>query len=468
MSWKRIWWIALVAKLVLGAVIPISNDEAYYWVWGQHLQLSYYDHPPAIAWLFYLARPLDAIRDVIPAISGIVRWPTIVLGHTTILVLLRFLGAAASERQKKLLLGILFISPLFGIGSLIATPDIPYIFFWSLSLWAFQKYYDQPCLKNSVALGAALGMGFCAKYLIVIFVPIAMAFSIFRRRWDLFRLPFLLSAICTGLVFSAPVLIWNAQHEWISFKFQLNHGLDQEALTVERQLQQLLEYLGGQAALLGPLLLVVGFGLRLAKEHRLLIWMGWGPLVFFAWTSLRSPVEANWPIAGHLALLTAAAIVSGREDQSGRIAKMMMVIWALATGIVLFQTTRPNNSLFGIKADRLKTYEFVRYKSLERKVQEYPMSTPMYASSYQMAGALSFAAHRVVPKLAGINRVDFFDFHPLGIPSVDEFYVTLENEWPWPSWIAERQYFEISRERFDRFTIVHFKRKRNFTPETKK
>ncbi len=459
MSWKRLWWIALGIKLVLGSVIPLSNDEAYYWVWGQVPQLSYYDHPPFVAWLFFVARPLEWLRDIFPVLEGVVRWPAILLGHGTLLVLFRVIGPSISERQRMLVIGLLLLSPFFGVGSLIVTPDIPYVFFWCLGILAFKLILERPSLRSSALLGTALGLGFCSKYLIVIFVPIALLYIFANRRWDILRGPYLFAAITAGLLFSSPVIFWNAQNDWVSFRFQLGHGLDIEALTLERKIQQLLEYIGAQAALLGPLIFVTGFGRTLSSENRILIWMGWGPILFFIWTSLRSPVEANWPIAGHLTLLSAAAIISGRLSSKAWTAKIMMTVWLLATAAVLFQTTRPHESLFGIEAHRLKTYEFVRYKALEQKVLTRDRSVPLYASSYQMAGALSFAAHHVVPKLAGINRVDIFDLPPYGPPSSVEFEVVLEHDWPWPSWIAERSYVEVSREYIDRFTIVRFQRK---------
>lgn len=459
MNWKQIWLIALAVKLVLACAIPLSNDEAYYWVWGQVPQLSYYDHPPFIAWLFYLARPLDWLREISPAIGGIVRWPAILMGHATLLVLLKIVGPSISERQKSLVLGVLLLSPFFGVGSLIATPDIPYVYFWCLSLLAFKNLLESPTGKNSLLLGAALGLGFCAKYLIVVFVPIGILYVLVHRRWDVLKLSNLLATVVAGLIFCSPVLLWNAQNDWVSFRFQLGHGLDVEALTWENKLQQFLDYIGGQAGLLGPLLFIAGIGRTLSKENRILIWMGWGPVLFFAWTSLRSPVEANWPIAGHLALLTAAAIASAQGLKRAWIAKGMMGLWTVATLVVLYQTTRPDQPLFGIEADRLKTYEFVRYRALESRARNASDDNPIYASSYQMAGALSFATHRIVPKLAGINRVDFFDFHPSGRPTANQFEIALEHDWPWPSWIAEQGYVEVSKEKYDRFSIVRFQRR---------
>src|SRR5215475_13149837 len=42
--------LALVAlRLIAAAFTPITFDEAYYWMWSQHLAGGYYDHPPMVA-----------------------------------------------------------------------------------------------------------------------------------------------------------------------------------------------------------------------------------------------------------------------------------------------------------------------------------------------------------------------------------------------------------------------------------
>ena len=44
-----LYWITLkLAALFIGEP---HADEAYYWLWGQHLSLSYFDHAPLHAWL---------------------------------------------------------------------------------------------------------------------------------------------------------------------------------------------------------------------------------------------------------------------------------------------------------------------------------------------------------------------------------------------------------------------------------
>ncbi|MGA7933591.1 MAG: glycosyltransferase family 39 protein [Kovacikia sp.] len=41
----------LVLRLVFWFTTFPNPDEAYYWLWGEHPDLSYYDHPPLQAWV---------------------------------------------------------------------------------------------------------------------------------------------------------------------------------------------------------------------------------------------------------------------------------------------------------------------------------------------------------------------------------------------------------------------------------
>ena len=43
--------ILLVLRAVMAGLLPLTADEAYYWLWSQHLAWGYFDHPPMIAWL---------------------------------------------------------------------------------------------------------------------------------------------------------------------------------------------------------------------------------------------------------------------------------------------------------------------------------------------------------------------------------------------------------------------------------
>ncbi|RME16471.1 MAG: hypothetical protein D6797_04435, partial [Bdellovibrio sp.] len=90
---KRILLFSLLIKFVLALFLPLFPDEAYYWVWSHHLQLSYFDHPPFIAWLLTLGHPLENILQA-------VRWPAVIFGHLTLILWLIYLKNILSPRER--------------------------------------------------------------------------------------------------------------------------------------------------------------------------------------------------------------------------------------------------------------------------------------------------------------------------------------------------------------------------------
>lgn len=190
----RIWWISLIFKLVLAAIIPLCPDEAYYWVWSKHLQLSYYDHPGMIAWLF-------KVGSLFEFLGNGVRWPIVILGHLTVLIWVKILNNIFNHETSKQWLWLSLSSPLLGFGSIIATPDVPVVFFWSVSVFLFLELERNPSWKSFALLGSALGLGFCAKYHIVLF-PVLVFFYIFlEKKFHLLRFKNILIAVLFGLFF---------------------------------------------------------------------------------------------------------------------------------------------------------------------------------------------------------------------------------------------------------------------------
>ena len=63
--------LLLLLRAVMAALLPLSGDEAYYWLWSQHLSLGYYDHPPAIAWLIRFGTLLLGDTELGVRLSGV-------------------------------------------------------------------------------------------------------------------------------------------------------------------------------------------------------------------------------------------------------------------------------------------------------------------------------------------------------------------------------------------------------------
>src|SRR3954466_707848 len=114
-------------------------------------------------------------------------------------------------------------------------------------------------LRAWLGAGLALGFGFCSKYTSILLpVGVLIAFASHRALWPRFAEwgPYAACAIAAALF--VPVLIWNDQHDWISFTYQIEHGLGSSPESFLRSAwRHEGDLFGGQAALTTPILFVL-------------------------------------------------------------------------------------------------------------------------------------------------------------------------------------------------------------------
>ena len=70
-----------VLRLIFWLTTFPNPDEAYYWLWGQHPALSYYDHPPLQAWIQGLTTALLGQSFLTLRLSNLVSNGLIVLTY---------------------------------------------------------------------------------------------------------------------------------------------------------------------------------------------------------------------------------------------------------------------------------------------------------------------------------------------------------------------------------------------------
>ncbi|WII72758.1 glycosyltransferase family 39 protein [Bdellovibrio sp. 22V] len=414
---RRLWTLSLIFKLVLAALIPLSADEAYYWVWSQRLQLSYFDHPPMVAWLFSLGSFLEPLLHA-------VRWPSVILGHLTILVWYFILKDRVSLEKFKIWIYLVLFSPLLGFGSLIVTPDVPVVFFWSLSMYFALQALETKKISSYVALGSALGLGFCSKYHIVLFVPCLLIYLLAEKKWREARWTGVLLTIITGLIFCAPVLVWNLQNDFQSFRFQLNHGLEKSVYNPEWTVS----YLLGQVLIIFPLVFWAALRAKVPTNMRWLYYFAWGPILFFFATSFRALVEANWPIIAYPAVLALALFYPRIETWL----KYYIGFWGLIVTVVVATLFIPQ--LRNLNSKVREPYDFQNLSAVAKEV------SPLYASSYQMAASLWYFSKVPTFKLKDISRFDFFDTLPEAMPTGNRFYLVKRETNGLPAWVSEQQW----------------------------
>lgn len=226
----KTWFIFLIAFLSLRLVFWFTAfpnpDEAYYWLWGQHPGLSYYDHPPLNAWIqglftAILGRSAFALR--LPNIIS-----TGVLLYTYYCINQHLYGEKAKQSFWLVILLIL-ASPLYFLLLALAWHDHCLIAFSLVSAYWFITFLDGYLEDGSgeswrlYGAAAALGLAGLCKYNAVFIATGFLVTLIIERRlrpllWE--RRFYLATAI--ALIAVVPILLWNINHDFRSFQYYTN------------------------------------------------------------------------------------------------------------------------------------------------------------------------------------------------------------------------------------------------------
>lgn len=360
-------WIsgAALLRALLSGLVPLLPDETYYWSWTTRLEPGYFDHPPGIALLISLGTLLfgDTTTGVRagPAIAALITHTAAVsaawysAGKGTV-------GALAARRSA-----VLFtVVPLATLGLVLATPDAALFAAAMCALLAVDRALSAPVRSWSafrwwIAAGVGLGGAFVSKYTAVLLpAGLVLACVVHPALRARFREAGPWWAALVAVLLFAPVLAWNASHDWISFRFQINHGLG--AVARGSVLSRELELVGGQMGLVSPILFVVmaltvwwalrdGWKTRTASQPTdvstrrfAMAVVTLTPLVFFAVSATRKPVEANWPALIYPSALLLLATDTRLTVPNGALARWWKRGVALAVvllGIVAVQAWQP-------------------------------------------------------------------------------------------------------------------------------
>src|SRR2546427_13269815 len=127
---RPLFWLVVgttIFRGIIGATIPLIDDEAYYWLWAHHLDWSYLDHPPMIAYIVFLTT-----RGGDSAIW--IRLGALLLGAPTTYTLF-LLGREMFGARAGFIAAVLFqIAPVLAGGALVVTPASPLFLAWTPAL----------------------------------------------------------------------------------------------------------------------------------------------------------------------------------------------------------------------------------------------------------------------------------------------------------------------------------------------
>ena len=285
----------LVLRAVMAAQLPLSADEAYYWLWSRYPDWGYFDHPPMIAWLigagtFLLGNTVLGVRLAGLLLSVLATW-----------LVWRAARLILKDEDRAGLAALFFNASLMvSVEMLAATPDMPSLVASAAFVFFLARVEAENDGRAWLGVGAACGLGLLAKFSAMFLGLGALLWLVVDRRarkWLLSPWPYLGAAL--ALLIFAPNLIWQSQHQWETFAFQLSRtGAGHFTLRF------LGEFLAAQIGLATPLIfLLMAAGLWRATKSlggegdgrlmlAMLVWVGLG---YFVVHALHDRVQGNWP-----------------------------------------------------------------------------------------------------------------------------------------------------------------------------
>jgi 4-amino-4-deoxy-L-arabinose transferase-like glycosyltransferase len=431
--------LALVTKLMLCFLLPVTADESLHWMQGRFLDWGYADHPPGTALLSRIGTELLGNTQLglrLGALLGtaVCSW-----------IAWRMLRELGAERQRAFAGAVLVqLVPLVNYGVLMvpALPHAPLVFG---AQWALLRALRHGRLSDHVAWGALLGLALQTYYLTGAAVIAAFVFLGLddRGRRVLRTFGFWCGATVAVLVF-LPNALWNlGESERSALEFQL---MERNSIGFRPALA--IGVLALAVVLAGPLLLLaVPRALRALRRpavgaddwRRFFAAFVIVVLGLCATAALLTKAGAHWAIVGYLnvpLLLLAphAEPIGPRWQKAVLWTSVVLAVFCMsvtAVGLDRAGELMPNNSRTGPH----KRERFLHIADAARAAHEAArglegggLAVAFATNRWSLAGLLSFHSPEetyfgVYPPATGHGR-DYEEWNRDDLRPVELIYVT--------------------------------------------
>jgi len=428
---NRVFFIALLFLVCLfryffSGQIELIPDEAYYWGWSNYLSFGYYDHPPMVAIFIAISTAIVGETE-----QGI-RLAAILSGLGITLISYR-LGYSLFQSPRVGIYSAVFFNLIliFSLGSVIITPDTPLILFFALSLLFIYRAIWESKPYFWYGAGLAIGGALLSKYNGVLILPCLGLFILFSKNYkNLWKQKEPYIAMAIACVCFLPVILWNASHDWVSFRFQFFRGIQGPSIN---PILSFLEFLGAQALVVTPFIfismgIVITYCYKLwesEKDDRFLFLFVFSvPIfLFFLVFSFQTKIQGNWPVMAYFApTLALPGIYLTRGGKQKIIDnKILRFIkkWAIIT-VVLFIVLAHLQGIFRVVPLPPKTDVFLKKAYGWKQLGEYigtfysglqkDGETFVFTDRHNIAAELSFylPGKPQVFKIHGLKRYSYF------------------------------------------------------------
>ncbi len=316
-----------VAWKIFISSIALHSDEAYYWLWSKHLALSYYDHAPMVAYFIKLTT-LFSDSEIAVRFSSIIA--TVIL---SILLWKLVIKLFNSEVMASAAVVILHCMPILFTASILITPDTPVFLFLSIATYYVWKLIDTENQNYWYFIGLFFGLSMLSKYTACLFIMSLGIYILLTKKWAWFKSYQMYIAVIISFICFLPVIIWNYQHDWASFSYQIGHGLSNKGI----RFNYIFEYLGTQALVFNIILffpiLYIGTKYLFSKDKKDIFLAAFSVpvILFYVVTALKRLPGGNWPIPAYFtfSIIAAKWFITSSSSNTEFPVKQKLVIGAI-------------------------------------------------------------------------------------------------------------------------------------------
>jgi 4-amino-4-deoxy-L-arabinose transferase-like glycosyltransferase len=415
--------LLILLRGVMAGLLPLSADEAYYWLWSLHPAWGYFDHPPMIAWLIRAGTLLFGDTPF-----G-VRFAGVLLSLPASWFVWRAAALVLKDQDRAALAALLFnLTLMAAVELLAATPDMPSV----AASAAFVYFLAQVQATGNrgwwFAVGIAAGLGLLSKFSALFLGAGAFGWLVLdrdARKWLASPWPYLGALL--ALAIFAPALVWQSRHHWETFAFQFGR-VGGGHFT----LRYLGEFLAAQIGLATPLIFVLmaaglwratkllngrsGSRQRDGSNRLLLAMLVWPALGYFLEHSLHDRVQGNWPCFLYPALAILAAdifAVQGKWRRISMIAAPLALVLLLAVYVqALFAPVQLRKDPLA----RLLGRDFAPIATVTAALIKQHLADAVLTTDYETTAWLRFTQPGL--KVVQVNETQRYDSAPAAPPAL--------------------------------------------------
>ncbi len=310
---KRLFYLLLCSilfKLIIAGLIELGNDEVYYYTYALQPDWNHFDHPPMVGLLIRLTTiNLYWLNDITMRLGAI-------LGCAISTYFIYQTGKIISNERTGWYAALIYNFSVYTgvIAGLFILPDSPQMLFWTASLYLMSRiifFNEDRKIGIWILLGLMIGLAAMSKvHGLYLWVGFGLFILIKKIKWLLnWRL---YSGITITILCVLPILYWNIQNNFITYKFHSERVTHHEV-----QFDSFFREILGEFAYQNPVIfiLIIIAVIYFIRERILVsslnrVWLLCMsvPMIFLFWgISLLNPTLPHWSGPAYIPLFFLAA-----------------------------------------------------------------------------------------------------------------------------------------------------------------